>query len=339
MQEACQDLKQWFKEEKRDLPWRKNPSPYRVWVSEIMLQQTQAAVVTSYFEKWMQKFPTVAALAAASLEEVMKAWEGLGYYSRARHLYASAKIIVEQFKGEVPSTREHLESLKGLGPYTVGAILSFAFHQKAAAVDGNVVRVISRLFSIWEDSSKKKIFENIVTSILPEEEPWVLMEALIELGARVCQKKPKCERCPLQEKCLAYREGSAFLLPIKKKPAKITHLSRDVAVILYQKELLVRKEELGKVMGGLYEFPYVPQGSSWNFDLNLEKVKVLSKVDHGFTRFSVDLYPTVYRLEEKQDVEGYEWIEIEKLQTLPFSSGHKRILKEVTREDFIYRKL
>jgi A/G-specific adenine glycosylase len=163
------------------------------------------------------------------------------------------------------------------------------------------VRVISRLFSIWEDASKKKIFENAVISILPEDEPWVLMEALIELGAQICQKKPKCEKCPLQEKCLAYGEGSAFLLPIKKKPAKITYLSRDVAVIFCKKELLVRKEQLGKVMGGLYEFPYVPKDSTLDLGLTLEKIKILSKVNHGFTRFSADLYPTVYQVEQKRD--------------------------------------
>jgi A/G-specific adenine glycosylase len=332
-------LKEWFNEEKRDLPWRKKPSPYAVWISEIMLQQTLSAVVSAYFEKWMQTFPTLESLALASLDEVMKAWEGLGYYSRARNLHTSAQIILEQFGGELPSKREELEKLKGFGPYTVGAVLSFAFHQRAAAVDGNVIRVISRLLSVWEDASRKKIFEDHVLSILPEDEPWVLMEALIELGAQICQKKPKCDLCPLQEKCLAYKEGSTSLLPIKKKPAKMIRLSRDVAVVIYKKELLLRKEELGKVMGGLYEFPYVPKGSSWDFDLPLKEIKVLPKVKHGFTKFSAELYPTVYRIEEKKNVDGYEWINIEEIEKLPFSSGHRRILKEVMREDFIYRKL
>lgn len=345
MQKACQhidlsDLKEWFNEEKRDLPWRHNPSPYAVWISEIMLQQTLVAVVVAYFERWMQKFPTLESLALASLDDVMKTWEGLGYYSRARNLHESAQTILKQFGGKLPSKREDLEKLKGFGPYTVGAVLSFAFHQKAAAVDGNVVRVISRLFSIWEDASKKEIFENLVLSLLPESEPWVVMEALIELGAQICQKKPKCEQCPLQEKCLAYKEGSASLLPIKKKPAKITRLTRDVAVVLYGRELLVRKEEASKVMKGLYEFPYVERGvekaSQWDFDLELEKIKILPKVKHGFTRFSATLYPLLYRVKQKKILDGYEWINIETITTLPFSSGHRRILKEILNEDFIY---
>ncbi len=340
MQEVCQmnlnDLKEWFLEEKRDLPWRRNPSPYAVWISEVMLQQTLVAVVVNYFERWMQKFPTVESLATASLEEVIKTWEGLGYYSRARNLHEAAKVMMEAFKGDVPSKREDLEKIKGFGPYTVGAVLSFAFHQKAAAVDGNVIRVISRLFNLWDDVSKKKIFEDKVSSILPDEEPWVLMEALIELGAQICQKKPKCDLCPLQDKCLAYKEGTSSLLPIKQKRVKITHLSRDVAVIIYEKQLLIKKEDLGKVMGGLCEFPYVSKGASWEFDFELIEIKTLPKVRHGFTRFSATLYPTIYRVKQKRDIHGYDWLTLEEIEKLSFSSGHRRILKAVMCEDFIY---
>lgn len=340
MQEVCQidlkDLKEWFLEEKRDLPWRGNPSAYAVWISEVMLQQTLVAVVINYFERWMQKFPTLESLAAASLQEVIKAWEGLGYYSRARNIHEAAKIMIERFQGQVPSKREDLQTIKGFGPYTVGAVLSFAFHQKAAAVDGNVVRVISRLFNLWDDASKKKIFEDKVFSILPDHEPWVIMEALIELGAQICQKKPKCDRCPLQDQCLAYKEGVASLLPIKQKRVKITHLSRDALVIVCEGHLLLRQEEVGKVMGGLWEFPYVVKGSSWEFDLELEKIQTLAKVRHGFTRFTVDLYPTIFKAKQKRDVPGYDWVKLEEIKTLSFSSGHRRILKEVMCEDFIY---
>src|ERR1700722_10190653 len=175
-------LKDWFVREKRDLPWRENPSPYAVWISEVMLQQTQASVVIPYFERWMARFPTVAVLAEASQGEVIKMWEGLGYYSRVRHLHQAAKDLMYRYAGDLPRTREGLEGIKGIGPYTRGAILSFAFHQKAAAVDGNVLRVLARYFAIEEEIEKaKKSITELTESILPEEEPWIVMEGLIEL--------------------------------------------------------------------------------------------------------------------------------------------------------------
>ena len=147
-------LKRWFLDQKRDFPWRENPSPYAVWVSEVMLQQTQAAVVISYFERWMQRFPTIQALADAPLEDVIKEWEGLGYYARARNLHAGARYVVENYEGQLPANAEQLYKIKGLGHYTVGAILSFAFQQRKAAVDGNVLRVLARYYGITDDIGK-----------------------------------------------------------------------------------------------------------------------------------------------------------------------------------------
>lgn len=313
-------LKEWFLEEKRDFPWRENPTPYRVWISEVMLQQTQAAVVIPYFERWMQKFPNIHSLARAPLEEVMKAWEGLGYYSRARNLHAAAQTIVEKFAGEIPAEREKLEKLKGFGPYTVGAVLSFAFHQRAAAIDGNVKRVIARLFADSGDVAAR------TEAFLPEQEAWIVMEALIELGATVCQKKPKCPMCPLKDGCLAFVRGETDLYPPKVKRAKTVFLERDVAVIIADGKVLIRQEKEGKVMAGLYEFPYVEKGQALPFKLILEFVSSLPIVKHGFTRFSATLYPTLWRA-KKIPVPGWQWVEWEKIARLPFSSGHRRILK------------
>ena len=329
-------LKEWFLEEKRDLPWRKENPPYEIWISEIMLQQTQVAVVVDYFERWMKKFPTLGHLASASLEEVMKMWEGLGYYSRARFIHETARIIERDYQGIFPSKKEELEKLKGFGPYTVGAVLSFAFHQRSVAVDGNVIRVISRLFHIEEDVSKRIIFEAIVDSILPEEEPWVMMEALIELGAQVCRKVPLCDQCPLQNGCLSYERGDAHLFPIRKKKSKAERLYRDVAVIIYKDSVLLRKGKVGRIMEGLYEFPYVERGKSWDFDLKLCKEKELTVVQHGFTRFIATLYPVLYRVEKKIEIQEYEWLTQSEMLKCSFSSGHKRILKEVLRENFTH---
>jgi A/G-specific adenine glycosylase len=210
------ELNSWFLENRRELPWRIDPTPYRVWISEVMLQQTRASVVIPYFERWMTLFPDVAALAAAPIERVIKTWEGLGYYSRARNLHRGAQQMVESFGGEVPSDREALMSIKGLGPYTIGAILSFGFQKRAAAVDGNVTRVLARYFSIEENvgrQSVKRLIGEKAEAILDEREPWVTAEALIELGATVCTPKPFCELCPLQKSCLG--KDKAESLPIK----------------------------------------------------------------------------------------------------------------------------
>lgn len=325
-------LKIWFLEEKRDLPWRRNPSPYRVWVSEVMLQQTQVAVVIPYFERWMQKFPTIEVLAQASLEEVIKCWEGLGYYARARHLHEGAKIVVRDFGGNLPSEREKLMRIKGFGPYTVGAVLSFAFHQKAAAVDGNVVRVISRFFALNDDASKKRPFEEATLSVLPSEEPWIVMEGLIELGAQICQKKPKCSSCPLQNQCLGFSRGIAHLLPVKKKKEGSIALVREVAVITDGNHLLVRQEKIGNVMGGLYEFPYIEKGKEWDFNFMFEEGQSLPTVKHSFTKYRVTLYPILWKVKNVYPIPGFKWVRWDEVAALPFSSGHRRILKNLLPE-------
>lgn len=202
-------LVEWFNKQKRPLPWRKNPSPYAVWVSEVMLQQTQVAVVIPYFQRWMERFPTIQALAESSIEDAIKQWEGLGYYARAKNLHAGAKQVVANFDGELPSKVEALSRIKGLGPYTVGAIRAFAFHERSAAVDGNVLRFLTRYFAIEEDIAKigtQKKITALAESLLPEKEPWVFAEALIEFGATVCKKAPLCFECPLNKSCAGLKK-------------------------------------------------------------------------------------------------------------------------------------
>lgn len=320
-------LKKWFQQEMRDLPWRWDRSPYRVWVSEVMLQQTQVSVVIPYFHRWMKKFPTVEDLAKAPIEEVIKMWEGLGYYSRARNLHRAAQIIVRENKGALPSTASGLRELPGFGPYTTGALLSFAFRQKAAAVDGNVVRVLSRFFATSQDTSKKSYYEELTMSLLPDHEPWVIMEALIELGATVCQKKPRCAQCPLIEECLAYRQGRTTEFPTPSRRPKTIQLNRQVAVIVSDTKTLVRQEKGKKVMEGLYEFPYALHGEPLPFNISITKMSDFPVVKHGFTRYDVTLFPTVYKTERQEPIDGFEWCEIEMLKKLPFSSGHRRIVE------------
>lgn len=320
-------LKEWFLEEQRELPWRKDRTPYRVWISEVMLQQTQVVVVIPYFERWMEKFPDVRALAEASIEEVIKAWEGLGYYSRARYLHQAAQKVVDEFDGKLPSHRSDLERLPGFGPYTTGALLSFAFGQKAAAVDGNVVRVLSRFFASQEEASNRKHYEKLTLSLLPEDEPWTVMEGLIELGALVCKKEPQCRVCPLRHECKAYRDGLVSQFPRKKKPLETIFLKRQVAVICWEDEVLVRKGQAGKVMADLYEFPYGNLEESLFVNFEFEKVCELPLVKQTFTRYNATLYPTLYVASEKKDIEGFEWKTRKQLLQIPFSAGHRRVLE------------
>lgn len=335
-----QSLKRWFQTEKRDLPWRENPSPYRVWISEVMLQQTQASVVIPYYERWMERFPTVEHLAASKIEDVIKTWEGLGYYSRARNLHEGAKT----FKGKIPDTYEELSKIKGLGPYTIGAILSFAFHKKIAAVDGNVLRVISRYFALKEDIAKAKtasFIRNIVEQFLPEEESWIINEALIELGAVLCQKKAKCSACPLRTSCQAYIQGITDELPIKTKGPVTTPLYRTVAILKHQGSVLLKKGEKGKIMEDLYEFPYFETNVEGlekkqlidliqkELGLETEVVESLSRVKHTFTRFRVELTPALCSVSTKNYSEGYSWHDIEEIKDLPFSSGHRKIASDL----------
>ncbi len=342
-------LKEWFHEQKRSLPWRDNPSPYAVWVSEVMLQQTQVSVVIPYFQRWMQLFPTIEALASAPLEDVIKAWEGLGYYSRARNLHAGAAMVVKDYGGQLPKEASQLGKVKGIGPYTVGAILGFAFHQKAAAVDGNVIRVFTRYFFIEEDLSQpqtlKKIWQ-IAEEILPEEEPWVLTEGLIELGATVCTKKPKCNICPLRNSCQGYILGGVEDLPYKSKKIKAEKLYRSVAVVRNSKdELLVKCVQTGKVMSGLHEFPYFEVSSEGvapellkdqiedKFGLKVIWKGIFPNIQHSFTRYQVSLFSHHFycenSLENSNDIFGYQWMPLSKLEKVAFSSGHRRLYEVV----------
>lgn len=327
-------LKEWFEGEKRELPWRQKVTPYRVWISEVMLQQTQVSVVIPYFNKWMEIFPTIEILASSPIETVIKVWEGLGYYSRARNIHKAANHLIEHHKGVFPQTEEELLKIPGFGPYTVGAVLSFAFRQKAAAVDGNVIRVISRLFRIEGEISQSSTRKRIVgetASILPNIEPWVVMEGMIEFGALVCTKKPNCLNCPLRAHCMAFRDGVQDKLPVKKKRAQTTHLKRHVFILCDGKEVLVRKTPKGDVMADLYEFPWIEESdlekraNHFLKELDTNPSERLKPVSHSFTRYRAELYPAVWEVKEFPKLKGYRVIPIRKLKTLPFSSGHRQI--------------
>ena len=321
-----QPLSAWFRREKRDLPWRIAPTPYAVWVSEVMLQQTQVKTVIPYFLRWMEQFPTVRDLAEAPLEAVIKAWEGLGYYSRARNLHEGAKTCLRHYRGQLP--KEHLDQIKGIGPYTKGAILSFAFHEKAAAIDGNVRRVLSRLLA--RDPSSEEM-EKILLDALPDHKPWESMEALIELGATLCMKKPTCSLCPLRHQCRAYSRGEVDLFPQKKKTVAVTKIVRHALILKAEEHLLLKKIEAGQIMAGLWEFPYFESTFPKHFNgLSLHTAKPLSPVTHTFTRYKATLFAYLMETPKIFPVETCLWVPLKDVEELPFSSGHRRLLWQLT---------
>lgn len=280
-----------------------------------MLQQTQVQVVIPYFMRWMEQFPSIESLAMAQEEEVIKAWEGLGYYSRARNLHRAARLLQQG----IP---DNLRTLPGFGPYTAGAVASFALRKKAAAVDGNVVRVLSRYFASSE--KQRTHYEDLMLKILPDEAPWVVMEATIELGALICKKQPECVRCPIRQGCKAHQQGRVQEFPPPQPRPQTIRQQRHVAIIRAQEKVLVRQEREKKVMEGLYEFPYTALPET----LSLRKIAEFAPVKQTFTRYLVTLLPVLYETEEAE-VRGYEWRAIGELKRLPFSAGHRRIVEQL----------
>lgn len=271
MQWYSDRLLNWFYQAKRSLPFRENKNPYCIWISEIMAQQTQIDTLLPYYQRFIRAFPDVAALAAAPLETVLKYWEGLGYYSRARNLHRAAQIIMETHHGQFPSSYKELITLPGIGPYTGGAIASIAFNEKVPAVDGNVLRVISRFHDyhgdIAENTTKKAIAE-WVTSALPDR-PGDFNEALMELGALICSpSSPKCMLCPVQERCQALHHGTIDQLPVKTKKIRQKRLTMEVGIVSCQSELFfIRRPKTG-LLASLWGFPIIekdrdqPDGST-----------------------------------------------------------------------------
>ena len=223
-----------------DLPWRGTRDPYAIWVAEIMLQQTQVATVIPYYERWLAQLPAVADLAAASLDKVLKLWEGLGYYSRARHMHAAAQRVMREYNGRFPTTAAELQKLKGIGRYTAGAIASIAFDEAVPVLDGNVIRVLSRLTDLAEDvtqaATKKQLWQ-LAESLVPQERPGDYNQALMELGQQICQPaRPLCLLCPLSELCLARQRGTQLERPVKPPRRRTPHYDVVAGIIWHKDE-------------------------------------------------------------------------------------------------------
>jgi A/G-specific adenine glycosylase len=299
------DLISWFKEEQRDLPWRHDKDPYKIWVSEIMLQQTRVDTVIPYFNRFLDWFPTIEDLAEADEERVLKAWEGLGYYSRVRNLHTAVKEVKEKYNGEVPSSPAKIASLKGVGPYTAGAISSIAFGIPEPAVDGNVMRVLARILSIWEDIAKpstRKIFEMAVRELISQSDPSAFNQALMELGALICTPtSPSCLLCPVREHCQAFSEGVQTELPVKSKKTKQRNVQLVAIIAINDNgEVLIHKRPNKGLLANLWEFPNVEIDLPIQYEkekmtdlfheLNIIPKKMIGQIEHVFSHLIWNIY-------------------------------------------------
>lgn len=273
--DTCRDiharLTRWFGEHARPLPWRATKDPYAIWLSEVILQQTQVVQGESYYHKFLDLFPTIADLANASEDEVLRAWQGLGYYSRGRNLLKTAKIIHENYGDVFPNKLEDVKRLPGVGPYTQAAILSFAFNQPYAAVDGNVYRVLSRLYADAtpiDTTEGQKHFRTLATELLDTQNAGAHNQAMIELGALVCTpRKPDCLFCPLDKYCLSYAEGNMLSFPQKIGKVKVTDRFLSFLLIeLTSGEILIERRGKGDIWQGLYQFPLIESDQALSFD-------------------------------------------------------------------------
>lgn len=251
----------WYQQNKRDLPWRNSKDAYLIWLSEIILQQTRVEQGLSYFNNFIEKYPTVVLLAKASEKEVLNLWQGLGYYSRARNLHYTAKNITKNFNGVFPVNYDDILKLKGVGEYTAAAISSFSYNNCYPVIDGNVYRVLSRIFGIEEpidSTSGKKTFKNLAASLIDKKNPGIYNQAIMEFGALQCKpKNPACENCPFVLECYAFKNNAIHLLPIKEKKIKQRNRYFNYLVLLNKNNIYLNKRKENDIWESLYDFPLI----------------------------------------------------------------------------------
>jgi A/G-specific adenine glycosylase len=359
-------LLKWFAASARNLPWRQTLDPYAIWVSEIMLQQTQVKTVIPYWNRWMKEFPDVVTLARGAEAEVLKLWEGLGYYSRARNLQKAARLIVDDHGGRFPESVEGLLGLPGIGPYTAGAIASIAFNQPEPILDGNIIRVLTRVYALPGDPKERRLNGRLwdlartwvtAASTLPLQPiPHLvtsgncsaLNQALMELGATHCTpKSPNCDGCPIRSDCRAARDGTVESFPETAARPTTVHLRRVAVILRHGETFLVRKRPVGAVNAGFWEFPEcdipapaenaIGAASTWT-GIAPESFETLGVLIHSITRYRIRLegvqatvkpkrVPRSLRLENPAGES--DWLPLRQLADLPFTAAHRRLVRRL----------
>jgi A/G-specific adenine glycosylase len=343
--EFARRLLAWYANERRRLPWRENHTPYSIWVSEIMLQQTQVDTVIPYYQRWLQAFPTLADFAQADEQEVLKMWEGLGYYSRARNMLRAARMVMDEFEGRIPSQVDQLKTLPGIGNYTAGAIASIAFGADEAALDGNIRRVLSRFFNLSLPARSKEgeaALWTLARENLPAGFAGDYNQAIMDLGATICKpRNPDCENCPLMEKCQAYAFGVQNELPVKGERNPVPHYIVTAAIIVREGQVLVARRPEKGLLGGMWEFPggKVENGESLAEGLKreiAEELGIVIKVgepfgeyQHAYTHYKVTLHAFKCQIESgtPQPIEAsaLDWAVPEDLEAYPMGKIDREI--------------
>jgi len=347
-------LTRWFKHNARPLPWRENYDPYHVWISEIMLQQTQMERGVTYFQRWMSQLPCPRSVTQAKEDEVLKLWEGLGYYNRARNLMRAARVMVDRHEGRVPADKAALLALPGIGPYTAAAILSIAYERDEPLVDGNVARVLARVFDldapVGETATQKALWA-LAGELLPPGQARDFNQGLMELGALVCKPlNPTCETCPLAELCEARRLGIVQHRPVPGKKVDITALSIATGVLIHQGRIFIQRRRDEDVWGGLWEFPgggvengetpeqAVVREYAEETGFAVTTLGPIRVIKHGYTRFRVTLHcfflapvnglgtPALTAATE------HKWATFAELDDHAFPAGHRKLIDSLARD-------
>ena len=322
-------LLDWYAANARDLPWRRTCDPYSIWVSEIMLQQTQVSTVIAYWERWMRALPTVQELADAKPAQVLKLWEGLGYYSRARNLQAAAREIVKNHDGQFPRDPADIRSLRGIGRYTAGAISSIAYGLPEPIVDGNVVRILTRIFGIRENPKDKATSEHLWslagTLVAKADDCSALNQSLMELGATVCTpRQPKCGECPVARACVARRENAIGFIPAKGKPVRYVEKQINVFVVTDGARYLVQQRPAGGVNGGFWEFPNSESGNKYSA---ANSGQPFATARHSITRYRIQLNAHLIHTKRGEGM----WCTLNELRAMPFTAAHRKLLPSLAR--------
>lgn len=342
-------LLQWHAQHGRhDLPWQATRDPYRVWLSEIMLQQTRVETVIPYYARFLARFPDIASLAAAPVDDVLALWSGLGYYARARNLHKAAQAVVEQHGGRFPRCAIDIATLPGIGRSTASAIASFCFGERAAILDGNVKRVLCRVFGIDGFPGERAVEERLwalADTLMPAEHGGDYIQAQMDLGATLCTRtRPACVRCPLAADCVALASGRVGELPQPRPKKAIPQRQVNVAVIVHSGHVLMERRPPTGIWGGLLALPEIPEGerpAEWlqrRFDIHAESSSPLGTVRHVFSHFRLDIAPTLLHVAANDDraaEPGLEWLSLTALDQAGLPAPVRRILDAVAQPDLL----
>lgn len=337
----------WYRAGHRALPWRGTHDPYRIWVSEIMLQQTQVDTVIPYYRRWLKRFPTVRALAAAPVRDVLALWEGLGYYSRARNLHRAAHVVVHQYEGRLPRTVESLLDLPGIGPYTAAAIASLAFGVDAAVLDGNVKRVLARVFDFQEDVKSPRGEKQLwgqAQSLVPLGEAGDYNQAIMDLGATICTPRaPQCTICPIRKHCMAQKLGVQLERPVPRAKAPLPHRTLAVGVIRKHGRVLIVQRPHDELLGGLWAFPNgeVIKGRSmasslkravkrdWRLEIEIQTADAIQTLRHTFSHFhlAAHVFECAWRSGALARRAAAKWVRPSALSEYPMGKVDRQIAR------------